>query len=198
MSDNAEETRRQIFWEVKWQYLAENPATGRTFTERHIAYAIADQVVRWWETKDRAFLDYAVQICEQLDLPVLPVLRSALAQAAFAARQGKTSRPEREMYKHKAMRMVANLVIRGETLTSACEGVSAKMAAEIEYFLKASSLEKEYVRVWRRKNQLEPSLEDELKEFNEKNPVQSFEEDWASMRKDLPKNSSQAVKGTRR
>lgn len=183
MEETKENRAKRQMLEILRAYRAVNPETGRTYSTVEAAYGIANLVERWINTNDPSFMDSAIRYCEQEDLPILPLLRFQLAAAAvkrgdgklLRSERGKLLRSEREGIKGEAFRGIANLVISGQTLTRAAEIVTVWMRDFSPYRMKASSLEREYLQVWRSGNW---SLEDELRKFIRECPNSDIEKQW--------------------
>jgi hypothetical protein len=168
-----------VIREVKREYCAVNPVSGRAFADPVQAATIANLLQRWIETHTTAYLDDAVIYCEDNALPILPVLSREIARAARHRRGGKPSKGEREGIKDGAFRVMANLILAGATDREAA-GKAAVWSQGTPHPMKASSLEKEYSLTWRRGD---PSLEDELRTFAEDHPDPETDAAWRELRR---------------
>ena len=170
--------------EVYRAYMAVNPETGNTFATPTQAHALANLVKRWTETHTPAFMDDAIEYCDWKGLPALAPLRRCLADAARQRRGNQLSKAMREGIKDEAFRVMANLIIRGSTFPEA-SGKAAKWinAQDSRYKVKASSLEKDYVKAYRRGAE---AIEAAMREFNCENPDTGIDEAWRRIRDALP------------
>jgi hypothetical protein len=150
-------------------------------------------VLSWLETFDAGFMDAALIYCDFHDLPILPELRKYMADAASYRNKGKSFRANREGIKTHALRAIANLHIRGVTVERAAE-VSAVWSSGTEHPLKASSLEREYSKVWRKGT---PTKEDKLRQFRNEFPDPQTDAKWLKLLETLPPPTPEQ-KGERR
>ena len=176
------------------EYMAVDPLTGRTHANPVQAFAISYLCKRWNETKSAVFMEDAIIYAESQNLPILPKLRREVAKAFISRRGKKTSKAAREGYKGMGLRIMANLVVLGISVSRAAEVAALTLLNNFGYRITASTLEKQYPKRYRNGS---PSEEDLLKDYYKKSPNKDFDSQWLELERNAPPIPSD-LKGERR
>ena len=187
------ESRAKTSHEIFAAYATQGPKPGTSWASAVQVAALKNFVRRWIETHDTSFMDLALQYCHEQALPILPALLKHLVDASKTRTDKRTPRAIREGVKGKAFEIIANLVILGGTLTRA-SGIAAIWTQETPHPHRASTLESQYVKVWRSGN---PSSETILRNEWKKFPEPEFEAEWKRLLK-VTREPTQDEKGDRR
>lgn len=180
------DTRRlATYREIRDAYGRSGPKPGTRWASPIQTAALAQLVIRWTEGRESAALDDALEYCYGQDLPVLrALLRHVVGAVRDRRSKGKSplSPAMRFGIKDAAFTQIANLICVGFTLERACE-VATVQLAHSSHPLKASTLEKDYPKVWRKG---QPSLEDELREHRKILPNPAQDEVWREIERQTP------------
>lgn len=131
---------------------------------------VANLIYRWLTERNPYDIDLAVMYCHQHGLMPPPVLWHYVGEVATKRFNGEApaGTPEkitREQIKTNALLLIANLIFYGDTLEAAASKAAAHYAEQCPSIkpYKASTLQREYVKHWRKR--YKPSLfhPDELK-----------------------------------
>jgi len=190
-----DDLRLAAYREIVDAYGLVGPHTGTCWSGPIQTRALAGLVIRWIEGRESAALDDALEYCYIRGLPVLPALLRHVVDAV-RQRRSKAKSPlspaMRYGIKDEAFRGIANLVCVGVTFDRACE-VSAVLSAQTGHPFKASTLHKDYPKVWKNGK---PSLEDLLRAERQRLPNPAQDEAWREIEKRTPA-PTQEQKGER-